>query len=106
MPIYDPQELRELDLSISSLLEGIELPEHKYLDTEWLEVQSEELRAAKDKLYEYLCGEFIASNGQHSDNFYRARRLGFKLVTLEKDSFGPLVSGYASLDGKWKISYG
>lgn len=58
------------------------------------------------RLDEYLCGEFINSRGSCSDKYYEAIRAGFKLCTLEKDSFGPLVSGLTEPDNKWLFAFG
>jgi hypothetical protein len=54
----------------------------------------------------YLCEEFINSNGGYSDKYYEAIKAGFKLSTLERDSFGPLVSGLTEPDNKWLFAFG
>lgn len=54
----------------------------------------------------YLCEEFINDRGGYSDKYFQAKKAGFKLATLEKDSFGPLTSGLTEPTGKWIFMFG
>lgn len=67
---------------------------------------SEEARNLLNQLDSYLCGEFISNTGSYSKKVYEAMRYGFKLKTLESDSFGPLISGLTDPSDNWIFAYG
>lgn len=58
------------------------------------------------RLSSLLDGEFITSEGQHSNLFYAAKNYGYGMRTGESDSFGPLSSVMKPPNTDWQVCYG
>lgn len=105
-PSHSFEELNSLDTLLTKAIGKRRLPESKFLGTEWIDKQPPEIVQLICKLDNYLCFTMINDQGQHSQDYYRARSAGYKLATGEKDSHGPLSTVYTSLDEKWKFCFG
>lgn len=66
----------------------------------------QDLRSKLDALEEHLSGLFIDNRGQHSNTYFQAKKAGYKLVVVERDSFGPLGVRYIEKDHKFSVVYG
>lgn len=107
------QNIKDLDDKISNhrYLQSLIIDKNKELpisisDTEFVESLPKDLQQLISELDSELCGSFINSQGQHSNTYFLAKKKGYKLLVVEKDSFGPLIVRYTSFNGNWVHYYG
>lgn len=59
-----------------------------------------------EELFYVLYDNLITLQGQSSSVYYELKNAGYGFKILEKDSFGPLISGYYDKDQDWTVAYG